>query len=127
MKKNSAAKDRAAATRPVDYCCYREDRLHNMLNRYLDSRSFKIRHYRILFPLPGVLIGYLILHPYTMLVYTVNHTGEVHSPQFQGSQFHRFREQALTAFHPDMILNNCLFFYLQKSCIDSHDHRAQTH
>ena len=82
-----------------------------MLKRNSDSRLFKAHHYRILFPLLGNLIGYLILHPYTMLVYTMTHPGDVHGTQFQWEKLHRLWDQALMAFHPYMLPMSIPFMF----------------
>jgi len=83
-----------------------------MLNRDIDSRLFKIHHYRILFPLLGILTGYLVFHPYTMLVYTLTQTDGMHGTNIQWSQIHQLWEQTLMAFNPKMLPMSISFMFL---------------
>lgn len=66
---------------------------------FLKNSMSKVHHTRILFPLLGMLGGYLILHPYTMFAYALMH---IHKGQGLHIHFNELRLIAFAAFKPTM-------------------------
>ena len=66
---------------------------------FLRNWISKVHHTRILFLLLGMFGGYLILHPYSMLVYALTH---IHETQGLHIHLNELWLRALTAFKPTM-------------------------
>ncbi len=71
----------------------------------------KTCHPRIILPILGAFLGYLLLHPYTMIVYILAHlhqTGRL----FEGWRWKDVLEIGLSSFKPEMIIMAIPFILL---------------